>query len=99
MSSASKSTTVDKSKHGLIVGKGGATIKDLEAKYGVKIIMPKDESTTVTVNGTKAAEAIEAIQALVAPKSASSSASSSSKASSSSSSSKASSSSGKEAAK
>ena len=68
MASTSKTTTVEKSKHGLIIGKAGATIKDLEAKYGVKIVLPKDDSSTVTVNGAKAAEAIAAIQELVAPK-------------------------------
>lgn len=89
MASTSKTTTVDKSKHGIVIGKGGATIKDLETKFGVKIVLPKDDSSTITVNGAKAAEAIEAIQALVAPKgdkkaSSSSSSSSSTKASSSS---------------
>ena len=80
MASTSKTTTVEKSKHGLIIGKGGATIKDLEAKFGVKIILPKDESSTVTVNGAKAAEAIAAIQEIVSPKEKKSSSSSSSSA-------------------
>lgn len=64
----SKTTQVDKSKHGIIIGKGGATIKELEAKYSVKIVLPKDDSNTITVNGAKAAEAVAAIQELVAPK-------------------------------
>jgi len=68
MASTSKTTTVDKSKHGLIIGKGGAMIKDLEAKFGVKIVLPKDDSSTITVNGAKAAAAIAAIQELVEPK-------------------------------
>lgn len=67
----SKTTQVDKSKHGIIIGKGGATIKDLENKYGVKIVLPKDDSNTITVNGDKAADAVAAIQELVAPKKAS----------------------------
>lgn len=61
----SKTTQVDKSKHGIIIGKGGATIKDLENKYGVKIVLPKDDSNTITVNGDKAADAVAAIQELV----------------------------------
>lgn len=98
MASTSKTTSVEKSKHGLIIGKGGATIKDLETKYGVKIVLPKDDSSTITVNGAKAAEAIAAIQELVAPKekkSASSSTSSKSSSTSSKSSSSSSSSSSK----
>lgn len=78
MASTSKTTTVEKAKHGVIIGKGGATIKDLEAEYGVKIVMPKDDSSTITVNGAKAAEAIAAIQKLVAPKEKTKSSSSSS---------------------
>lgn len=86
----SKTTQVDKSKHGIIIGKGGATIKELEAKYGVKIVLPKDDSNTITVNGDKASDAVAAIQELVAPKKSSkddkkAASSSSSKASSSSS--------------
>lgn len=80
MASTSKTISVEKSKHGLIIGKGGATIKDLESKFGVKIALPKDDSSTVTVTGAKAAEAVAAIQELVAPKDKKSSSSSSSSA-------------------
>ena len=42
-----------KQKHSIIIGKGGATIKELQAKFGVviRIPRPEDASSIVSVEG------------------------------------------------
>lgn len=59
-----------KQKHSIIIGKGGATIKDLQAKFGVMIRIPRpeDASTMVAVEGhdkRQVDEVEKAIEALL----------------------------------
>eukprot|EP01117_Protostelium_nocturnum_P015545 TRINITY_DN6046_c0_g1_i2.p1 TRINITY_DN6046_c0_g1~~TRINITY_DN6046_c0_g1_i2.p1 ORF type:complete len:345 (-),score=125.66 TRINITY_DN6046_c0_g1_i2:118-1152(-) len=51
-SDGKKVLSIPKKQHHLIIGAGGATIKDIRAQTGVEIDIPKDESDQVTVTGT-----------------------------------------------
>jgi hypothetical protein len=45
---------VPKELHGKVIGKGAATLKDIESDYGVRLIVPKrdDASDQVVIEGT-----------------------------------------------
>ncbi len=45
---------VPKELHGKVIGKGAATLKDIESDYGVRLIVPKrdDPSDDVVIEGT-----------------------------------------------
>lgn len=61
------SIDVPRDVHQVIIGKGGATIRDIQQKFDVHVSIPRDETETITIQGyeQKANEAREAIEKLV----------------------------------
>jgi polyribonucleotide nucleotidyltransferase len=56
---------IDQEKIGMVIGKGGETIRGLEADYEVQIDIEEDGTILIyATEGTKAAEAVAAIEAL-----------------------------------
>jgi polyribonucleotide nucleotidyltransferase len=59
------SVKIDQEKIGMVIGKGGETIRSLEADYEVQIDIEEDGTILIyATDGTKADEAINAIKAL-----------------------------------
>src|SRR2546430_16978470 len=56
---------IDQEKIGMVIGKGGETIRALESDYEVQIDIEEDGTILIyDTDGTKAAEAIAAIESL-----------------------------------
>src|SRR5204863_6085519 len=59
------SIKIDQEKIGMVIGKGGETIRGLESDYEVQIDIEEDGTILIyATEGTKAHEAVSAIEAL-----------------------------------
>lgn len=45
------SLDVPRNVHQVIIGKGGATIRDIQQKFDVHVSIPRDETETITIQG------------------------------------------------